>query len=140
MKKRVAAGFAAALMLAVTLVLSGCFNELLYGTWRLSYTADEYGKNRAEDLLPVTLDIRSNGEVYMIAGSKQSLFATFTRNKNLFTLTLANPSSTGASTVTGSWVIVEGEEATELQLYLDEKPMSYILQRTTLSSTTPAAQ
>ena len=121
-------------------MLSGCFNELLYGTWRLSYTADEYGKNRKDYLLPVTLDIRSNGEVYMIAGSKQSLFATFTRNKNLFTLKLASPSSTGASTITGSWVIVEGEEATELQLYLDDKPASYILQRTTLSSTTPASE
>ena len=52
MKKRLAAGFAAALMLAVTLMLSGCFNELLYGTWRLSYTADEYGKNRKDYLLP----------------------------------------------------------------------------------------
>ena len=131
MKKKITALILVVMMLAVTMLMSGCFNKLLYGTWRLSYVGDEFGQNRTSYPYTITWDIHENGDIYMIAGSQQSHFATIDFNKNLFTMTYMNPSSTGASTVTGSWVIVQGDEATEMHLYFDDEPKSYILQRTT---------
>ena len=131
MKKKITAIILVVMMLSVTMLMTGCFNKLLYGTWRLGYVADEFGQNRQQYPYVVTWDIKENGDIYMLAGSQQSHFANIKFNKNLFTMTYMNPSATGASTVTGSWVIVQGEEATEMQLYFDDEPKSYILQRTT---------
>ena len=131
MKKKITAIILVVMMLAVSMMLSGCFNKLLYGTWRLSYVANEFGENRTQYPYVVTWDIRENGDIYMLAGNQQSHFANIKFNKNLFTMTYVNPSSTGASTVSGSWIMVQGDEATEMHLYFDEEPKSYILQRTT---------
>ena len=131
MKKKITAIVLVVMMLAVTMLMSGCFNKLLYGTWRLSYVGDEFGENRTPYPYVITWDIKQNGDIYMLAGTQQSHFAKIEFDKNLFTMTYMNPSATGASTVTGSWVIVQGDEATEMQLYFDDEPKSYILQRTT---------
>jgi len=123
-----------AVVLASTLLLSGCFTDLFYGTWQIAYTADEFSQDRQDysPLYSVYVNIKSDGSVDLIIGGQTSSFGTYTRKGNTYTFTYANPTSTGVSSFSGSWTLSEADDGTELCLYRDDIAESYVLYRVNL--------
>lgn len=90
---------------AVALLSGGCARDVYYGTWQHKYTSFSDGTEQSEPSLPMVVDIRENGEVYML----DSLYGYYTRDKNTFTFRFKDdeePWLTGAFRLEGGTMYV----------------------------------
>jgi hypothetical protein len=118
------------MLLSAALLVSGCFSQVIYGTWQFKYTSYANGSERTDALFPMVFDVRKNGEIYLL----DTLFATFERNKNLFTVTFVDEDAEEPEIITGAYEVETTSEGTYLYIYPDDQNIMYTLVRVSQGS------
>ncbi|NLG37045.1 MAG: hypothetical protein GX549_03445 [Clostridiales bacterium] len=117
-------------LLSAALLLSGCFSQVIYGTWQFKYTSYANGSEQTDAMFPMVFDVRKNGEIYLL----DTLFATFKREKNLFTVTFVDDDAEEPEVITGAYEVETTSEGTFLYIYPDDQNIMYTLVRVSKDS------
>jgi len=107
-------------------LFTGCANQVLYGTWKLTDTID------AETLQPLdqSANMFANMMVFTINKDKtvtflDKEFGVFTKSRNEFTFTYTTKEGEEEKIQTGAWEL----NGSELNIWVDDTPLIYRFSR-----------
>lgn len=127
MRKRYVGIFATILVvLMVSMIFTGCANQVLYGKWRLYKVGDPETMQGQDPMFPVSITLNKDGTVDML----DSPFGEFTKNRQEFEFKQTSDSDEeDKMEMTGGWEMKKTQTGVELYIYPDDQQVYYVFQR-----------
>lgn len=129
MKTRIRIGVAALLVIFMAVTLTGCFQAVLFGHWKLKSTSKTDGTGMSEPPFSVVMTLEKDGKM-LLYGSE---FGSFSLDRNNFTLNIKGENGEDPTAMTGGWEI----SGSELIIYPDGQDMRYIFGKIAAENANP---